>query len=748
MAYEKTNPFKNAVQAGGTAEITTDSRDGVQEPEADKTKKTADQELVEWVMTRVKQWKDHRVANYDGNWNMYERLWRAIYSEEDKTKKRERGKIISPATSEAVENSVAEIEEAVFGRGDFFDLWPEVQDGKMDREILTHNEVMFRQDLARTDFTGQCSEVILNSAVYGTGIGELPLCHTVERDIMVEEVPAPTAQPAVAGEAPAAPAAPKIRPRVIERDVERPELHSVNPRNFIIDPSAKSIDSALGVAIEEDVGAHIIREGIQKNYYKDVPIAAEAGDTEVKPDPQTENPWIHDVVPVIRYYGKVPKRLLFPPKQVENLFPEDEKPSDEPVDAEMIESWVVIANEEHLLKACETPDMMKDRPVVAYQWDIVPGKFWGRGIAEKGATPQKLLDGELRSRAESLAYAAAPMMAMDATKLPRGFKFEVYPGKTLLLSGDPTTILKPFKFGELDQNSAGQVQMLDQMVQRATGSMDTAALAQGGVSGQARSGAVSMALAPLVKRNKRTLMRYVNRFLTPALRKLMWRYMQYDAGRYIPANLTFNVSSTMGIMQREYESANLAQMLNAMQPGTTEHLVILMGLVANSGIQDRDKIMAALEKKLQLIQQAETQPPVDPNAVTDPVLIEMQRIDAQLELATKQAKIAETQAKTRLLNAQAQSEAMEPMLESQKIALKGIYKSPEETINEEFNRRLEAAKIRLRAAEMNSDERIAESQERAANASNVPQPPKLQVVTVPKPIAVPTPVPMPGAEDL
>lgn len=715
------NQVGTPLVAGGIAEITTDPRDDTTSSDEGHDKKTSDEKLVAWVVGRVKQWKDHRVANYDSNWNMYERLWRAIYSDEDKTKKRERGKIISPALSEAVENGAAEIEEAVFGRGDFFDLYPEVGDSKPDQKILAHNEVLFRQDLDRTDFTGQCSEVIINGAVYGTGIAEFVLCKSTDRDITVQEVPATEGAPASDGKPATAGTPATVRPSVIEKEVERPEMRSVNPRNFIIDPSARSIEDALGCAIEEDVGAHIIRLGIQKGDYKDVKIQAAAGDVSVKPDPQVENPWVNDVVPVIRYYGKVPKNLLFPPEKTEELFPDSPEKSTEPVDAEMVEAWVFIANEEYLLKAIETPDMMKDRPVVAYQWDIIPGKFWGRGICEKGSTPQKLLDAELRSRIEALAYVAAPLMAMDATKLPRGFKFEVYPGKNLLLSGDPSTILKPFKFGELDQNSAAQVQLLDQMVQRATGSLDTSALAQGGVSGQARSGAVSMALAPIVKRNKRTLMRYINRFLTPALRKLLWRYMQYDSPRYIPANLTFNVSSTMGIMQREYESANLVQMLSAMQPGTTEHLVILLGLVANSGIANRDKVVDALERKLAMIQQTESTPPADPNAVTDPVLIQMQRMDAQLELATKQAKIAETQAKTRLYNAQANTEALEPALESQKIALKGIYKTPEDQINEEFDRRMRVAELKLKAADIASNERITERQAQAAEA-NAPLP--------------------------
>ena len=696
-----------------------DPRDSSVAPD-DKTdrEKTSDEKLVAWVLNRVSQWRDHRNANYQEQWNMYERLWRAIYSDAEKTRKRERSQIISPALSEAVENGAAEIEEAVFGRGDFFDLWPEAKDDPANAEILSKNETLFREDLAKSDFTSTCSETVVNAAVYGTGIAEIVQSKSTERDIVAVRDPLTGAFSA----------------EVTETDVERPVLRSVNPRNFGIDPAARGIEDALGVFIEEDVGAHIVREGISKGDYKKVDLEVSTGDLQTKPDPQTETPWMADVVNVIRYYGKVPTELLFPPEKTEELFPEDPaKDSTEPVDASMVEAWVVIANNTHLLKAIETPDMMKDRPVVAYQWDIVPGRFWGRGICEKGATPQKLLDAELRARMDALAFCAAPMMAMDATKLPRGFKFDIYPGKNLLLGGDPNTILKPFKFGELDANSAAQVQLLDSLVQRATGSIDSVSLAKSGVGGEARSGAVSMAMSGIVKRNKRTLMRYLDKFLGPALRKMMWRFMQYDSPRYMPANMTFNVSSTMGIMQREYETANLSQMLNSMEPGTIEHLLVLIALISNSGIQNRDAVLNTLKQKLARVQAAEQQPPADPNAVpTDPVILTLQRVDAQLELAKKQAQIAEIRAKTRLLDAQANSEAVAPALEAQSIALKGIYKTPEDQINEEFDRRMRIAEVALKDKGIDSRERIADKQIIAARA-NEPQV-KVEQVEVPVPV--------------
>ena len=158
-------------------------------------------------------------------------------------------------------------------------------------------------------------------------------------------------------------------------------------------------------------------------------------------------------------------------------------------------------------------------------------------------------------------------------------------------------------------------------------------------------------------------------------------------------------------------------------------------MVSNSGMHGRDKILEALKEKAKML----SQPAVDPNAPTmDPVLIQMQRMDAQLELATKQAKLAETRAKTRLLDAQARSELIEPEFKSQQIAMKGIWKTPEEQIDEEFDRRMRVATMALDKEQMESDERIARMQTEAAREGK-----QIQIQEVPRPVPVPVPVAAP-----
>jgi hypothetical protein len=73
--------------------------------------------LEDWVMYKCDEWRDHYENNYSEKFEEYYRLWRGIWASEDKTRESERSRIIAPALQQAVESSVAELEEATFGRG-------------------------------------------------------------------------------------------------------------------------------------------------------------------------------------------------------------------------------------------------------------------------------------------------------------------------------------------------------------------------------------------------------------------------------------------------------------------------------------------------------------------------------------------------------------------------------------------------------------------------------------------------------
>ena len=694
--------------------------DGPGDLSAEEKPKDEMHDLTAWVMNRVKRWRDHRRQNYELLWDHYERLWRGLWAPEDKNRKSERSTMVTPALGEAVENVVAEVEEALWGRGDLFDMRGEYDDNDDMKAITDENKARLKEDLDRLDFRSAMGEALVNGAVYGSGIGEITMTEFKIRDIVVETNAAMQQMGGVP---------PEMVVKVTKTRLA--SMQSVNPRNFLIDPVARSVDSALGVAIEEYVGSHIVRAGQKSGEYRDVDVGTAAGDTELGADRQVENEYVYDKVAIVRYYGLVPSHLLYPKGETVELFPADgenapseqieelfdqaaqdvseavsgEQKSEEPIDSDMVEAIVVIANDSVCLKATSSPYVMEDRPVVAFPWDIVPGRFWGRGVCEKGQVPQRVLDAEMRARLDALAFISAPMMAMDASKLPRGFQLTVKPGKSILTNGDPKNILNPLHFGQLDDSTFNHSQQLDQMVQRATGSLDVISLAQR-AGGDARPGAVSMMLSGIVKRHKRTLMNFIEKFYVPSLRKIMWRNMQFAPQRYVPLNWTFNTASTMGILQREYESQQLVSLMQTMDPTSKEYKLLLMGVVANTGLTRRTEIISMIQQSIEnaaAVEQAQTQVQVDP--------MQQQLAQAQLQLAVAetQAKIRELNSRANLQDAKAQNEILEPQFKQVELATKGIYAAGE---NQErvLDRRLALVDRAIKLEDIQSNERIAKIQ--------------------------------------
>ena len=296
------------------------------------------------------------------------------------------------------------------------------------------------------------------------------------------------------------------------------KLKPVMPQNFLIDPVATSIEDAMGVAIDEFVSMHSVELLQEQGVYKEAYLESAAPDSELEPD-QDLSVYHDDKVRLTKYYGLVPRELL----EAEGVDVEE--------DSKYVEAIVVIANGGTLLKAEANPYMMQDRPVVAFPWDVVPSRFWGRGVCEKGYNSQKALDTELRARIDALALTIHPMLAIDATRLPRGAKPEVRPGKIILTNGDPREVLQPFNFGQVGQITFAQAQALQGMVQQATGAVDSAGIA-GQVNGEATAAGISMSLGAIIKRHKRTLINFQQSFLMPFVTKAAHRYMQFDPENY------------------------------------------------------------------------------------------------------------------------------------------------------------------------------------------------------------------------
>ena len=435
--------------------------------------------LASWVNDRVEEWRTHRDTNYQEKWDEYYRLWRGIWDASDRTRDSENSKLISPALQQAIEATVAEIEEATFGSEQWFDL----RDDFLDQTPgdVSYLRRLLKEDLEKEGIKDAMAEIFLNAALYGTGIGKILVEEKTERYPVEQPIPGTLTTQRVVQEVPYI--CVKVEP--------------VSPQEFLIDPVATNIKEALGVATEMIKPRYSIVEAIKDGIYDDVPIGSYSdidNDYDIESNVAEED----DQVKITEYWGRIPKKFLSSKADYEEFdYDEDE----------LVEAVVTIANDSTVLRVIENPFMMKDRPFVYYQHDRVPGKFWGRGVAEKGYNMQKALDAELRSRIDALALTTHPMMGVDATRIPRGAKLEVRPGKTILTNGDPAQVLRPMNFGQLQAHTFTESAELERMLSMATGAFDNATSTASIPRNNTASG-MSMMQAASIKRQKRTLMNY------------------------------------------------------------------------------------------------------------------------------------------------------------------------------------------------------------------------------------------------
>ena len=640
----------------------------------------SDKELTAFVVDHCERWRDWRDTNYLDKYLEYERIFRGEWASEDKTRESERSRIVTPATQQAVETRHAEILEAIFGQGDFFDIEDDLKDingNPLDVEVL---KAQLMEDFKQDKIRKSIDQIELMAEIYGTGIGEII--------VKTEKIFEPATQPI-----PGQPGQAAIG--VVEKSRIAVKINPVNPKNFLFDPNGTSIDDCMGVAVEKYVGIHKVVEGIEKGIYRKVNIQPAAEDTDLEPT-QELSQYRDEKVRLLTYYGLVPREYL---EQLENedgevadLFPDDSA-ADEYSD--MVEAIVVIANEGQLLKAEANPYMMKDRPILSYQDDTVPNRLLGRGTVEKSYNMQKAIDAQVRSHLDSLALTTSPMMGMDATRLPRGAKFEVKPGKAFMVNGNPAEILYPFKFGETSLNNLNTAKEFERMLLQATGTLD----GQGMVSQATRDGAgMSMAVATIIKKYKRTLVNFQEDFLIPFIQKAAFRYMQFDPERYPSVDMKFLPTATLGIIAREYEQQQFIGLLQTLGPNTPVLPLILKGIMNNSSLSNRYELMAALDQMSQ------------PN----PEQQQLQMAQQQLALQAAQAQIAVNTTQAEQNRAEATKLMTEAQLMPQEVQAKVIASTtknlPAGNESNEFDKRVKIAELMLKEADIKNKNKIVELQ--------------------------------------
>ena len=578
-------------------------------------------ELAGYVMTRVKRWRETRDTNYKDKWQKYYAIWRGEWTQDLKQKQAERSRIITPATQQATDQTVAEMVEATFGRGDWLDIADSDQQKVPDQVQMVHDNLLADLELYRVQ--SAIVDTYYNGAIYGTGIAKRIVDKKTQYDYI----------PNVNGDV---------------QDVAKKKYcvmwEAVPPFNFVIDTAATNIEDAHGVAHETVRPIHEIKAkqdsgeyfpgvlGIASNYTNTGALKMSAGMSAYETDPV-------DGVYITEYHGLAPKRLIDGISQAKKPDMSDvavDDDAEDDADEVLVESIITVANGSLTLKAVENPILGKSRGFVAYQHHKAPNRFWGIGQPEKAFNSQSALDSEVRARQDTLALTTYPSVTADATRLPRNLNLTVVPGKVFLTNGRGSEIIEPIKFGDVSQTNFQNAQDLERMVQMATGAEDPTKSVNNNPRMEAASGA-SMAQAPYIKRAKLTMQNVDTDFLGPLAKKTIEAYMTFDPDRY-PAMYNYVVKSSVSIMAREFEQAQMTNLLSILPEGSPAHNIVLKGIVENYSGPSKEAMMKA----------------VDALNSPDPQAQKMQQMQQQLQVQTLQAQLAKLQAEvTKLESASA-----------------------------------------------------------------------------------------------
>lgn len=519
--------------------------------------------LVNHIMYIVRENRQIRDRLYKDKWDKYERTFRGLYTGSDKTREGERSRLVSPALAAAIEGVSATIEDAIFSRENWFDTLDDVADEQKQDIMVLHRRL--KEDLEIAGAPDAIAKIVLNGCLYGTGIGKVNITKREIRSFIKGQVRK------------------EFRPLVT--------LEPIPPWEFVIDSQARDITSAYFCAHETHVPKNKVWSKIKSGTYRKVPLIGNTASTtaapagQETPDGQRKSEEFDGSVFVTEYYGLVPAALL---RGLVDVKAEDILGNGH------VEVIATVANELELLRVVKNPFAMNDRPVIAYQHSVIPGKFWGRGVAEKGWNAQRALDAELRARMDALGLVTSPMMGADITRLPNNPDMRVRPGKVWLTRGKPADVLQPVILGNLDAQTFNQSSEMERLVQVATGAIESNAPLNVDRRNETASG-ISMIQSSALKRLRRTMWNMERQFLNPFLRKAYHRYMQFNPERY-PTDVEFVVKGTMGIVAREFEQSNLTALLSVVPPERPEYNLILRGVIELSGSPKRDELLAAMDK--------------------------------------------------------------------------------------------------------------------------------------------------------
>ena len=276
--------------------------------DADRRKLTqpASSQLCGWISSKVNIWEDVRNRGYQRLWGEYWRMWRGKWNEADMNRLSERSKLVAPALAQSIEQTVSEIEEAIFSRKEWFDVGDKQKLADQLQALILRDQLI--DDLDVTNVKDQLMEAVTNGALFGTMIAKVNVFvgheQKAKRDSATYELKSTN------------------KKRVLV------SVESIRPDEFVPDPVGKDVQQMLGCAQRIQRTLHYVHERIEQGIYRKDSLTQIFPTRRLKnsdidqEDPQSINTtYESEQVDIIEYHGKVPLRFLTMIGKAESMLP-------------------------------------------------------------------------------------------------------------------------------------------------------------------------------------------------------------------------------------------------------------------------------------------------------------------------------------------------------------------------------------------------------------------------------------------
>jgi hypothetical protein len=212
-----------------------------------------------------------------------------------------------------------------------------------------------------------------------------------------------------------------------------------------------------------------------------------------------------------------------------------------------------------------------------------------------------------------------------------------------------------------------------------------------GPSSDTTAAGISMSMGAVMKRQRRTLVNFQESFFKPLIKKTAWRYMQFDPEKYPSKDYHFSVISSLGVIAREYEVQQLAQILQVVPPQSPIHGAMVKAIIEHMNVTSKEKLLEVVDQASQPNPQAQ----------------QMQQQQAQAQMQLQQAQTAVLMAQAEEAKARAAKYAVESDMMPKEAAMKYSDMDKDGKIDVDFEKKIQLAQML-----MQEDKWQVEKQER------------------------------------